>query len=121
MTLIWRENLRTIVSGILIVLIGIFGCKSDDEKARILHNQAITANREGRNEEALKLLQKIVSKYPSTQTAVEANKALAAGEAFSAAVGSAKMEIRKKRSKRPLNSITSITAVTPPPNKGSWP
>jgi len=63
-----------------ILIVSIVGCKSNDEKARELHNQAISANREGRSEEAALLLEKIVQKYPETETAVEANQYLAARE-----------------------------------------
>ena len=50
---------------------------SDQEaSARIMQNQAITAERQGRNEEAFQIYEKLVEKYPETQSAVEANKAL---------------------------------------------
>lgn len=60
------------------------GCRSEDERARELHTQAITANREGRNKEARALLERIVADHPATETAVQANQALAAGEAMQA-------------------------------------
>lgn len=77
------RNTKALLNIVVIAIIALMflpGCKSDDERARILHNQAITANREGRTDEGRKLLAEIVAKYPSTQTAVEANQALAAGE-----------------------------------------
>ncbi len=50
---------------------------SDQEaSARIMQNQAITAERQGRNEEAVQIYEKLVEKYPETQSAVEANKVL---------------------------------------------
>lgn len=88
--------MRSIFAVALVLIVSLCGCKSEDEKARILHNQAITANREGRGEEAVKLLNEIVAKYPSTQTAVEANQSLAAKEAFSTAISDATKETRRQ-------------------------
>ena len=74
---------RLLAAGLVAVAL-VCGCRSEDERARELHTQAITAGREGRGDEARDLLERIVADYPATETAVEANQALAAGEAVEA-------------------------------------
>lgn len=54
------------------------GCSSQEDKAREMHNQALTLQRSGSGDAAKQIYEEIIRKYPSTQTAVEANKELLA-------------------------------------------
>lgn len=66
----------TLAGIIVLALVG--GCGNQEDKAREMHNQALTLQRSGSNDAAKKIYEEIVLKYPSTQTAVEANKELLA-------------------------------------------
>ena len=76
--------MRRWIAAALVAVALLAGCRSEDERARELHTRAITANREGRHDEARSLLERIVTDYPATETAVTANQALAASEAVQA-------------------------------------
>ncbi len=49
---------------------------NQDAAARVMQNQAITAERQGHIEEATRIYENLVEKYPETQAAIEANKVL---------------------------------------------
>lgn len=57
-------------------LIASTGCSDPESSARKLYNDAINAQKEGREQDAFALYEGIVEKYPETQTAVEANRLL---------------------------------------------
>lgn len=59
----------------LLTLIGL-GCTNKEERARILYNQAIKLDDEGKTEAAINICNQIVENFSSTQTAVEVNKTL---------------------------------------------
>lgn len=54
------------------------GCSDPETSARKLHNEAITADKEGRSDDSLRIYEQIVAEFPGTQTAVEANQRLLA-------------------------------------------
>jgi len=60
----------------LALMVGLLACGSREGKARLLYNEAITAERNGKPGEYENLLEKIVEEYGSTQVAIEANKQL---------------------------------------------
>jgi hypothetical protein len=62
----------------LSLLISFIACSNKEESARKMYNKALTLQQVGKNEEANKIVQDIVRKYPETQTAVELNKKLLA-------------------------------------------
>lgn len=56
----------------------ISGCSDPETSARKLHNEAITADKDGRADDSLRIYEQIVAEFPGTQTAVEANQRLLA-------------------------------------------
>jgi hypothetical protein len=52
------------------------GCTDPEVSARKMHNEAMTAEREGRQDDAIAIYQQIVDQYPETQTSIEAKKEL---------------------------------------------
>jgi hypothetical protein len=73
----------------LTLMAGIAGCSDPESSARVLHNEAITAEKEGRAEDAKAIYEQIVEKYPGTETAVEANKRLLATSQVEKVLGAA--------------------------------
>jgi general secretion pathway protein G len=64
---------------VLCLAISLFsGCVNPEEKARSILNQSLTLEREGKSDEAKKLLEKLVKDYQQTQAATEANQILSA-------------------------------------------
>lgn len=60
----------------LLIFFALIGCGKPEEKARTLFNQAQALEREGKSDEAKRLLERVVKEYPQTQVATEANQAL---------------------------------------------
>lgn len=83
----------------LLILLAIFtlmiGCSSDEEKARKMHNEAIATQRAGDSEKATEFYNKIVERFPATETAVKVNEKLAASEALAGFLSDSEKEIRK--------------------------
>jgi Type II secretion system (T2SS), protein G len=67
-------KIKEVTVALLIVLI--VGCKSDTEKARLMLNQATVLIRQGKPDEAQKMLNAVVAKYGDTKEATEANHTL---------------------------------------------
>ena len=66
---------RTLIYRLAFLVI-LVSCSSNEESAQALLNHASVHEREGEREIAKKLLEKIVSDYPETETAVTAKKSL---------------------------------------------
>ena len=64
----------TIVFTIIAVLF--ISCSTPEEKARTLYNQALSELRENDEEKAKELLSQIISDYPATEIAIDANEKL---------------------------------------------
>lgn len=62
----------------LILIMALVGCSSKEESARKMYNKALTLQQNKQFDEAEKIFQEIVRKYPETQTALEVNKELLA-------------------------------------------
>jgi len=58
------------------VLLFLLSCASAEENARTLYNQALSEQRDGNEELAKELLNQIVSEYPATEVATDANEQL---------------------------------------------
>jgi len=58
------------------VLLFLLSCASAEENARALYNQALSEQRGGNEELATELLNQIVSDYPATEVATDANEQL---------------------------------------------
>ena len=58
------------------VLLFLLSCASGEENARTLYNQALFEQRDGNEELAKELLNHIVSEYPATEVATDANEQL---------------------------------------------
>lgn len=71
---------KTLVcSAILLALTTVLtGCSDSEAEARKMQNLAITAEKEGRGDDARRIYEELVAKYPQTQSAVDANKRLLA-------------------------------------------
>ena len=80
--------LKTLVcSAILLALMaGLTGCSDPEAEVRKMQNLAITAEKEGRGDDARRIYEELVAKYPQTQSAVEANKQLLVATRVNAAV-----------------------------------
>lgn len=64
----------------------ITGCSDPEAEARKMQNLAITAEKEGRGNDARRIYEELVAKYPQTQSAVETNQRLLAASRIEAAV-----------------------------------
>ncbi len=83
-------EMKTLTLALFLTLMaGIAGCSDPESSARVLHNEAITAEKEGRAEDAKAIYEQIVEKYPETETAVEANKRLLATSQVEKVLGAA--------------------------------
>jgi len=89
--------------GLMLVLaalfLGLSGCTDPEAAARKMQNDAITAEKEGRRDDATKIYEDIVAEYPQTQAAVEANKSLLAAsrlEIFHEAKDAKLLELQTK-------------------------
>ena len=69
-------RLHLILLGVMLFIGLIFGCTSKKEKANKLYNEAITLDRQGKEEESLMKLEEIVLKYPETDISIKANETL---------------------------------------------
>ena len=69
---------RTIIYRLafLVTLVILVSCSGNEQRAQSLLNHASRHEREGERETARKLLEKIVSDYPKTETALTAKKSL---------------------------------------------
>jgi len=79
--------------------LAMMGCTDSEVAARKMHNEAMTAEREGRQDDAIAIYQKIVDQYPETRTSIEANKQLiklARVDSFTAAYDKKTWELRKE-------------------------
>jgi hypothetical protein len=99
---------------VIVISISLSGCKSNDEKATELYNKALTAGREGREEDAMQLFEKIVDKYPTTQVAIDANQVLSARTL----VEEATQEIRKESITMALQLYRLDNGVYPSTEQG---
>ena len=63
---------------LLALTAGVTGCSDPEAEARKIQNLAITAEKEGRGDDARRIYEELVAKYPQTQSAVDANKRLLA-------------------------------------------
>ncbi len=61
---------------VLAFTFGIAGCSDPEAEARKMQNEAITAERDGRQGDAKRIYEEIVAKYPGTQASVAANQYL---------------------------------------------
>jgi outer membrane protein assembly factor BamD (BamD/ComL family) len=67
--------MRKILMLLLILVIAlVVACSNKEESARKMHNKALTLQQNKQYDEADKIFQEIIRKYPETQTAVEVNK-----------------------------------------------
>jgi len=71
-----RISLFRLIACIALVMVSLSACSSSEESARKLYNKGMALQKQGENDEALKVYESIVEKYPETQTAVEVNKVL---------------------------------------------
>lgn len=71
---------------LLALTAGVMGCSDPEADARKMQNMAITAEKEGRGDDARRIYEELVAKYPQTQSAVEANKQLLVATRVNAAV-----------------------------------
>jgi len=71
----------------IVVILILASCSNPEENARGLYNKALTELREGRTEEAEKLLKQVVAEYPQTETATKANEELSRKELAERIVG----------------------------------
>lgn len=89
-----RNNLFPCLIIFLIVIAIFIGCSSNEEKARKVYNEAITAEQNGDNEKAIELYDKIVKNFPETETAIKSNEKLSIIKIFTNA---AKEDLEKAR------------------------
>ena len=59
---------------LILVMVLMVACSSKEESARKMYNKALTLQQKKQYDEADKIFQEIILKYPETQTAVEVNK-----------------------------------------------
>lgn len=57
-----------------LVMALVVACSNKEESARKMYNKALTLQQNKQHDEADKIFQEIIRKYPETQTAVEVNK-----------------------------------------------
>ena len=62
------------IGGAMLLFCIVIGCANPEEKARTLFNQAQALEREGKGDEARRLMEQVVKQYPQTTAATEANK-----------------------------------------------
>src|SRR2546422_11440099 len=63
---------------VVLLQVSLSACADSESRARGLYNQALAAEREGKAEVSTQLLNEIVSTYPQTTVATEANQKLTA-------------------------------------------
>ena len=66
--------MRRICLFLLIFTMVFMACSNKEESARKMYNKALTLQQNKQDDEAEKIFQEIIRKYPETQTAVEVNK-----------------------------------------------
>lgn len=67
--------MRKILMFLLILVMAlVVACSNKEESARKMYNKALTLQQNKQYDEADKIFQEIIRKYPETQTAVEVNK-----------------------------------------------
>ena len=69
----------------------IIACANPEEKARTLFNQAQELEREGKGDEARRLMEQVVKQYPQKTAATEANKFFSVQSIFLNALSPAQM------------------------------
>jgi len=79
------------ISGPILLFCILIGCANPEEKARTLFNQAQALEREGKDDEARRLMEQVVRQYPQTTVATEANKVLSTQSIFLNALSPAQM------------------------------
>jgi len=78
------RRIHTLIAALMLCLLA---CASAEEKARSLFNQAQALDREGKGDEAKKLMERVVKDYPQTVVATDANKFLNGKQMESAVLG----------------------------------
>ncbi|MFE8032267.1 type II secretion system protein GspG [Thiohalocapsa marina] len=119
-----RNTARMLVLSVLLMA-GIAACSDPESAARVLHNQAITAEKEGRTEDAKAIYEQIVDEYPQTATAIDANKWLLSSEkvggvldALTSVARSHQLEKQKKILEETLDMYRLITGRYPTEEEG---
>jgi hypothetical protein len=82
---------------LLAITAGVTGCSDPEAEARKMQNLAITAEKEGRGDDARRIYEELVAKYPQTQSAVEANKQLLVATRVNEAVEKIKDAVTKQQ------------------------
>jgi Tfp pilus assembly protein PilF len=94
----------------LLLALLIFGCTSNEEKARTAFNQALAAERAGNQAESEALLKTVVDKYPSTAVATEANASLS--------IATERTKSRRKLVRAMLNTLMTCQVTYLAENRG---
>jgi len=79
------------IGGPMLLFCIVIGCANPEEKARTLFNQAQALQREGKGDEARRLMEQVVKQYPQTTAATEANKFFSVQSIFLNALSPAQM------------------------------
>jgi len=107
---------------VLLVLVLILGtsCSDREAEARSIYNQALAAQREGNQEEARQLFEKLVAEYSESEIATEANEKLSGMDLVNSFTSSMSIAGNEEAAKLGIMTIVTTQITFSAQNKGEY-
>lgn len=114
-----NKNAGTLV---LLVLLSVLGasCSDREAEARSIYNQALSAQREGNQEEARELFEKLVAEYSESEIATEANEKLVGMDALDSFTSSMSIAANEKMASNGIRTIVTCQLLFSALNEGAY-
>ncbi len=114
-----NKNVGTLVLLVLVFVLGA-SCSDREAEARSIFNQALSAQREGNQEEARKLFEKLVAEYSESEIATEANEKLSVMDALNAFTSGLSIAANEEAASLGVMTIVTTQITFSALNKGKY-
>jgi type IV pilus assembly protein PilA len=114
-----NKNAGTLVLLVLVFVLGT-SCSDREAEARSIFNQALSAQREGNQEEARKLFEKLVAEYSESEIATEANEKLAGMDALDLFTSSMSIAANEEAASNGIRTIVTCQILFSALNEGAY-
>lgn len=114
-----NKNIGTLILLVLVFILGA-SCSDREAEARSIYNQALSAQREGNQEEARELFEKLVAEYSESEIATEANEKLSGMNALDAFTSDLSIAANEEAARLGVMTIVTTQITFSALNKGEY-